>query len=142
MTTQKMSSERWIENLMGAMDAHLDEGTKAALMESCGRACARLGAIGSAEKCDGDVDRLVATLEKWIGEGNAQRDGDVVHVVYPRCLCHLVAKGQERLPDTYCLCSRGWLKEMFETVVGHPVEVALLESVKRGAEQCRFTVRL
>ncbi|MGB9301408.1 MAG: DUF6144 family protein [Anaerolineae bacterium] len=142
MAAQKLSTERWIENLMGAMDAHLDQGTKAALMESCGRACARLGAIGSAEKCQGDVDKLVTTLEKWIGEGNAQRDGDVVHVVYPRCLCHLVAKGPERLPDTYCLCSRGWLKEMFETVVNHPVEVALLESVKRGAKQCRFTVTL
>ena len=142
MAAQKRSTERWIENLMGAMDAHLDQGTKAALMESCGRACARLGAIGSAEKCQGDVDKLVTTLERWIGEGNAQRDGDVVHVVYPRCLCHLVAKGPERLPDTYCLCSRGWLKEMFETVVNHPVEVALLESVKRGAKQCRFTVTL
>jgi predicted hydrocarbon binding protein len=142
MAAQKLSTERWIENLMGAMDAHLDQGTKAALMESCGRACARLGAIGSAEKCQGDVDKLVTTLERWIGEGNAQRDGDVVHVVYPRCLCHLVAKGPERLPDTYCLCSRGWLKEMFETVVNHPVEVALLESVKRGAKQCRFTVTL
>lgn len=64
MMAQKMSTERWIQNLKGAMDAQLDEGTKAALMESCGRACARLGAIGSAEKCRGDVDKLVSTLEK------------------------------------------------------------------------------
>ncbi|MDH4207789.1 MAG: DUF6144 family protein [Anaerolineae bacterium] len=142
MTTQKMSTGRWIENLVGAMDAHLDERTKAALMESCGRACARLSAIASAEKCRGDVDKLVATLEKWVGQGNAQKDGDLVHVVYPRCLCHLVAKGPERLPDTYCLCSRGWLKEMFETVVNHPVQVDLLQSVKRGGECCRFTVTL
>jgi predicted hydrocarbon binding protein len=142
MAAQKMSTATWIENLMAAMDAHLDEGTRAGLLEPCGRACARLGPVASAERCRGDVDKLVATLEKWIGQGNAHRDGDVVHVVYPRCFCHLVAKGPERLPDTYCLCSRGWLKEMFETVVDHPVEVALLESVKRGAEQCRFTVTL
>jgi predicted hydrocarbon binding protein len=142
MTAQKMSPERWIQSLMTAMDAQLAEGTKADLMEPCGRACARLGPIASAEKCRGDVDKLVATLEKWLGQGNAQKEGDLVHVVYPRCLCHLVAKGPERLPDTYCLCSRGWLKEMFETVVKHPVEVDLLESVKRGADQCRFTVTL
>jgi predicted hydrocarbon binding protein len=124
------------------MDEHLDEATRKTLMESCGRACARGGAVTSAEKCGGDVDKLVSTLEKWVGKGHARRDADVVHIIYPRCLCHLVAKGPERLPETYCLCSCGWLKEMFETVVGNPVEVELLESVKRGAEQCSFTVRL
>jgi predicted hydrocarbon binding protein len=140
--TQKEFTERWVTNLVEAMEAHLDEAARTALMESCGRACARGGAIASAEKCTGDVDRLVSTLEKSIGKGNAERDGNAVHVVYPKCLCHLVAKGPAQLPETYCLCSRGWLKEMFETVVGSPVEVDLLESVKRGAERCRFTVRL
>ena len=31
---------------------------------------------------------------------------------------------------------------MFERVPGEPVEVELLDSVKRGADQCGFTVRL
>jgi predicted hydrocarbon binding protein len=138
--TQQKFFERWVQNLMESMDAHLDEQTRTALMESCGRACARGGAINSARKCQGNVDRLVTTLEKWIGIGNARRDGDVVHVVYPKCLCHLVAKGPPVLPDTYCLCSRGWLKEMFEAVVGSPVDVELLDTVKRGADQCSFMV--
>ncbi len=140
--TQKKFTERWVTNLMQSIDAHLDEETKINLMESCGRACARESAIGAAEKCEGDLTKLLSTLEKWIGKGNVQRDGDVVRVIYPRCLCHLVAKGPPRLPDTYCYCSRGWLKEMFETVHGEPVEVELLESIKRGGEQCSFTVRL
>ena len=139
---QQKFTERWVVNLMESLDAHLDEETKATVMESCGRACACGGAISSAEDCTGNVDKLLSTLEKWIGKGNARRDGDVVHVVYPRCLCHLVANGPERLPDAYCLCSRGWLKEMFETVLGELVEVDLLDSVKRGADQCGFTVRL
>jgi predicted hydrocarbon binding protein len=140
--SQKKFTERWVTNLMRSIDAHLDEETKINLMESCGRACARESAIGAAEKCEGDLTKLLSTLEKWIGKGNVQRDGDVVHVIYPRCLCHLVAKQPPRLPDTYCYCSRGWLKEMFETVHGEPVEVELLESIKRGGEQCSFTVRL
>jgi len=139
--TQKKITERWVQNLVASMDAHLDEQTKTALMESCGRACARGGAINSAKTCQGNADRLVTTLENSIGKGHARRDGDVVHVVYPKRLCHLVAKGPPALPDTYCLCSRGWLKEMFETVLGEPVEVELLDSVKRGADQCSFTVR-
>ena len=139
---QKKLTERWVENLMESLGSHLDEETQMAVMESCGRACARAGAISSAEKCEGDVDKLLSVLEKWIGKGNTRRDGDVVHVAYPKCFCHLVAGGPARLPDTYCLCSQGWLKEMFETVAGNPVDVDLLESVKRGAERCSFTVRL
>ena len=87
------------------------------------------------------MDRLITALQKWIGKGHARRDGDAVHVVYPKCLCHLVAKGPPVLPDTYCLCSSGWLKEMFEAAVSSPVDVEVLGSVKRGADQCSFTVR-
>ncbi|HUV74663.1 MAG TPA: hypothetical protein VMW79_10160 [Anaerolineae bacterium] len=48
---QQKFFERWVQNLMESMDAHLDEQTRTALMESCGRACARGGAINSASKC-------------------------------------------------------------------------------------------
>lgn len=140
--TQKKFAERWVTNLMESMDAHLDEETKISVMESCGRACARESAVGAAEKCAGDLTKLLVTLEKWIGRGNVQQDGDVVQLVYPKCLCHLVAKGPPSLPDTYCYCSRGWLKELFETVVAGPVDVHLLESIKRGGKQCSFTIQL
>jgi predicted hydrocarbon binding protein len=134
-------TERWVTNLMEAMEAQLDDVARTELMESCGRPCARANAVASAKASQGDVDKLLSTLEKWIGEGNIQKDGDVVHVVYPRCFCHLVAQGPAQLPKTYCLCSCGWLKEMFETVTRTPVDVEVLESVKRGADRCAFTVR-
>ena len=53
-----------------------------------------------------------------------------------------MAASSERLPDTFCYCSRGWMKEVFETIVEKPVDVNLIESVKRGGEACRFTVRI
>jgi hypothetical protein len=81
---QQKFFERWVQNLMESMDAHLDEQTRTALMESRGRACARGDAINSARKCQGNVDRLVTTLEKWIGKGHARRDGNMAHVVYPQ----------------------------------------------------------
>jgi predicted hydrocarbon binding protein len=34
------------------------------------------------------------------------------------------------------------MKETFEAVIGRPVDVALVESVKRGGQRCRFTIRL
>jgi predicted hydrocarbon binding protein len=46
------------------------------------------------------------------------------------------------LPASYCLCSAGWVQEMFETVTGRPVHVELIRSIKGGAPDCRFVVRL
>jgi predicted hydrocarbon binding protein len=62
--------------------------------------------------------------------------------MYSKCLCPLVQSGSETLSDTYCNCSRGWVKEMFEMVSGKPVEVTLTESIKRGAKACRFVVQV
>jgi len=111
-------------------------------MESCGRACARSGVIDEARACRGDLDKMVSKMKKWVGKENVRKDGNVIEVVYSKCFCELVADGPPILPDTYCTCSRGWLKEMFETVVGSPVEVDLMESIKRGDRQCRFIIHL
>jgi len=46
------------------------------------------------------------------------------------------------LPASYCLCSVGWVLEMFEIVAQKPVRVDLVQSVKRGASSCKFLVRL
>ena len=53
-----------------------------------------------------------------------------------------VASGPDRLPDTYCNCSRGWLLEVFENITGKPASVELLSSIRRGGADCRFVVRL
>jgi predicted hydrocarbon binding protein len=50
--------------------------------------------------------------------------------------------GLQGVRHTYCYCSRGWMKETFETVVEKPVDVDLVETVKGGGQQCRFTIKL
>jgi predicted hydrocarbon binding protein len=141
--SHKEFTHRWVKNLIECLDAHLDEETRRQLMESCGRACAHAGPIRAAVACRGNLDAWISTLAKWHGgEEYVQKDGNLVHVTCAECLCILVREGPARLPDTYCYCSLGWMKEMFGTVVGRPVEVELVESIKRGAERCRFTIRM
>jgi hypothetical protein len=132
----------WVEALMQNLDSQLDEKSRIALMEACGRACARRGATGMAKQCQGDLDRFLTTLGKHVGPQNARREGNLVHLGYDKCFCPLVASGPARLSPTYCNCSRGWVKEMMEIVVGKPVEVELLGSIKRGDPACRFVVRV
>jgi hypothetical protein len=46
------------------------------------------------------------------------------------------------MPDSYCYCSVGWVKEMFEQALERPVEVRLEASVLRGDEACQLRVLL
>ena len=140
---QKAFTQGWIKNLINSIDAHLDEETKRKLMESCGRSCARGGPVHVARECQGDLDRWVATLARWHGgEEYVQKEGDVVQVICSECLCPVAKDIPETLSDTYCSCSLGWMKETFGTVVGKPVDVELIQSIKRGAQRCEFVIRL
>jgi hypothetical protein len=134
--------ERWVGDLIDNMENSLEKEELEALMIENGRDCARSGAIGHARERKGDLEGFLGVMRSWLGEENVSRIGGEIRVVYSRCLCPLVAEGPERLPDSYCICSTGWLHEMFETVTGSPVEVIIHESIKRGGKECVFTVKV
>ena len=134
--------QNWISSLMENLDRHLDEDTRIKLMESCGRSCARQESIKIAESCLGDLESLVSRLGKIIGKQNASMEEGIVHLQYDKCYCPLVSKGPKILSDTWCNCSRGWVKEMFETAAEKPVKVELLQSIKRGDPCCKFILQL
>lgn len=132
----------WISHLMKNMDQHLDEEEKIKLLEECGRACARSHAQKEAAKFRGNLDGWLGTLKKWVGAQNIKKEKNAVTVTYSKCFCPLVKDSPPLLSGTYCNCSRGWLKEVFETVVEKPVEVKLEDSIMQGGQQCRFSVLL
>jgi len=132
----------WISNLMKNMEQHLDEKRRIDLLEDCGRACARRHAQKEALKLRGDLEGWMGTMKKWVGKDNVQREKNSVRVVYNKCFCPLVQDASPLMSETYCNCSRGWLKEVFETVMEKPVAVKLEDSIMRGGKQCRFTVSL
>jgi predicted hydrocarbon binding protein len=66
----------------------------------------------------------------------------IITVVGPErtdCYCPLV--DHLTCPKTVCCCSLGWQQQVYETLLGRPVEVRLVESVVRGGKRCRFEVR-
>jgi predicted hydrocarbon binding protein len=45
-----------------------------------------------------------------------------------------------KLSGTYCNCSRGWAKALFEGVLDRPVDVVMEESIIKGDKQCSFRI--
>jgi predicted ArsR family transcriptional regulator len=137
-------TEKWITTLMEGLDRNLDEGTIAKILEQCGRQCQTQSFIKKArdlyqksKSTDEFLDRL-AEVNKHL-----HREGGKVYLIYPKCYCSQVNKiPKGRLSGTYCNCSRGWAKALFEGAVGKPVEVIMEKSIINGDDQCKFRIIL
>jgi len=138
---------KWLETLVAGLDAEVDEKTRAQVMEYCGRACAlHHGNIENAKtikrsaKGIGELlDRLNQQENFWCGKW--VKDGDTIYSICEECGCPLIRAGLVELSPTFCDCSRGWVKVVFETVLGRPVEVELKQAIGRGDQVCEFIVR-
>jgi predicted hydrocarbon binding protein len=140
MTQKTKFIHNWILSLMENMDEHLDEEAKINLLEECGRTCAESHAKAEALKHKGNLDGWLGVFKKWVGPENIQREDDAVRVIYSKCLCPLVQDRPPLMSKTYCNCSRGWLKEVFETVMEKQLEVKLEDSIMQGGKRCQFLV--
>jgi predicted hydrocarbon binding protein len=123
-------------------EGHVDEEL-IHMLECRGRECIGATYIKKAKaaaknaKDDGEfLDNLAKTVRML------KREGDAVYMVYPKCYCHRLRGFEGEVPHSYCYCSVGWVKEMFEQALGRPVEVRVEASVLRGDEACRLRVLL
>jgi len=53
-----------------------------------------------------------------------------------------ILEGESNISSTWCYCSGGYQKLIFDVVFDEPVEVELLESALAGDSRCRFAVRI
>jgi len=91
----------------------------------------------------GDVAKLMTALD---ANFEVWRDGDIVHVRYGKvskgCYCPAAKYRPAKPNDIHCYCSRASHQAVWETALGRPVRVELVESVRRGGRTCHFAVHL
>jgi len=136
--------QAWFEAAMASLEKCVDEKTRVNLLENCGRACAHHSPFvkhartirESRKKIDELLDQLSRQTK---GQVVWQRVGNSVQVVYKRCFCPLRGAGLVQ-SSTFCNCSAGWLREVFETASGKPAKVEILETIGQGDSVCKFTI--
>jgi predicted ArsR family transcriptional regulator len=137
-------TENWIISLVAGLDEHVDEKTRADILEQCGRQCQSQSFIKKARRIYEEAGNIDDFLEKF-GRvyKHLRREGDKVYIIYPRCYCSQVNKVPlGKLSGTYCNCSRGWAKALFEGALGKAVGVVMEQSIINGDKQCKFRVVL
>ncbi len=144
-----------IRRIMRQLDEKVDRTTRESIMESCGRVCYE-GAHGkrAGEKPDSaQVERFLNGMRKYLGPEGVKQAGDEILIYFKYtgnphglktsdgyCLCPILEDAPKDISPTYCHCSIGYVKEIFERNVGKPARVEITETVLRGGQTCRFTV--
>ena len=138
----------WIIDLLKSLESVLDETTNTRLLESCGKACAQRGEIlGMIEKLKQraetprDIDSILHLMNQHqIGGGTFRREGDVITAIYTECLCPI--RQAIPMPPIFCNCTKGWVKEVCETILEQAVEVDLIKVIGRGDPVCEYRVTI
>lgn len=63
-----------------------------------------------------------------------------IRFCYPECYCACVKRVPEELSKTWCYCTLGNAEGIFSEVFKTDVKVALIESIKTGADKCVIEV--
>jgi hypothetical protein len=135
----------WLADLFEAMDSELDEETRVKVMAGCGVGCFRRHAFKTdiARDGKGDIDRL---LEAYRRNFEVWRKGDLVHVRFgpevKQCFCPAARYHPARPHDMHCECTRSTHQAIFETALERPVNVEIVESVRRGSKTCHFVAHI
>jgi len=129
---------------MSGLDENVDKETIVKILEKCGRQCQTDTLIKKAKR----IYEETRSTDKFIEEfsrvyRHLHREGDKIYLTYPKCYCSQVNKVPKgKISSTYCNCSRGWAKALFEGATGKPVEVKLEQSIINGDDQCKFRIKM
>lgn len=142
---EKEFIQNWLSDLMATIETELDEPTRVKLLAGCGRGCFNRFSFKSdiAKNGMGDIDKLMEAYKKNF---EVWKEGNTVHVRYGEvsqgCYCPAAKYRPAKPNDLHCECTRATHQTIFETALGRPVDVKILETVRRGNKTCHFLATL
>ncbi|NHJ41006.1 MAG: hypothetical protein FK731_13325 [Asgard group archaeon] len=137
--------EKMIVNIIDGFDEHLESEKKILLLEDCGRKCIHdrfeklIQKANKLYKSSNDLNDFLVKFGKIYD--SMQIIDDEIIIVWEKCSCPVINKiPAGKISSTFCHCSRGWVKELFEVATGKSVEVILEESITKGDSRCKVNV--
>ncbi len=171
-STKKIRNEqtRWIQKALLSLDSLVDQETSnKILVETCPHKYPQTRIKQMRMKLNEleDIDKLLEFMRSDTSWGGGSfydyphREGNWIHVTkvpynpskYEKattteekhmsyCHCSLAKARMNEMPSTFCSCSGGWIKQLWEGVLGIPLEVKLSESILKGNDQCTHSFQI
>jgi len=138
----------YVRDMVKRMQGAIGTAKTREILVSCGKMCCgmttRKAALKAMQESRSLADLIKKLNERHIGGGMLKLKGkDTIVGGYDRCYCGMVSKTRTQFPDlTYCHCSTGWYKQLFETALEKPVRVTIKRSIICGANTCEFEIKI
>jgi hypothetical protein len=151
ISCQKISNDKemakYVKEVMIQFDQEVPDSEKRyGVMEAMGNICFHnfFGKIAEdiKKKSDGIVE-LIHNINKMSGGEYFKLEDNKIYAKFNLCLCQVgVKETEEPIPKTYCNCSLGWMKGLFNTLLDKPFDVEMLDSIVSGGKSCQFVISL
>ncbi len=138
----------WLKNAIERLENAVGTDKARKIMENCGRMCCGATSRKRAEHATRGADSIAEVVKKLnklhLGGGRLMlKDKHTITGGYDKCYCGQVKHTKTPFPKlTYCYCSVGWYKQLFETALGRPVNVEITQSIISGAKTCEFVIHV
>ena len=136
---------KWVVSVIDGIDAFVEEDAKKKILETCGKACGvyhgHLDKIANLKRKGKNLKEILDYMNRknmWCGDWIYE--DDIISSTCKTCECPLILNKMIELSPTFCYCSRGFVKAVFEKILEKPVDVELNKAIGRGDEVCHFTV--
>ena len=131
----------WVKSTMERMEKKFDE--EAAKQIRIGCQCG----YGMDEKLKllHQLKASASTMEEFANSDKARAAGlfsedGILYLQFLFCPCPMLAAVEKLETKTWCLCTAGYSKVLFEEAFGCEVEVELLKSIKSGDDICLMKI--
>jgi hypothetical protein len=166
----KREISKWIAQAIGRLDSLVDEEERNdILVATCPHKYPkkRIREMRKRFQQLGSIDKLIEEMLKDTSWGGTpyydypERVGTLIHITKvpfnPKahenaqteqekrntyCHCPIVQKANMEISSTICCCSGGWVKQLWEGILGEPLRVKLTKSILRGDECCVHTIEV
>lgn len=133
----------WVKSAMGRMESRFDSETikKIRMNCQCGYGMEeKLALVMELKSAAADIEEFAGS-EKAKAAGLFCRDGELF-LQFEFCPCPML-EGVEKLEtNTWCQCTTGYSKVLFEKAFACKVDVELLKSIKMGDRICLMKIIL
>jgi predicted hydrocarbon binding protein len=140
-TARAESDPVWVESTMCRLEQRFDDEAVKEIRMGC-----QCG-YGMEEKLAllRELMAVSSSMEEFAGSEKARAaglfcEGGQLYLQFAFCPCPMLAKVQRLRTLTWCACSAGYSKALFEKAFGCAVEVTLLESIKHGDSRCLMRI--
>jgi len=131
----------WVKSTMHRLENRFDKDTTKLIRMNC-----QCG-YGMDEKLTllNELKAAASNMEEF---GNADRakaagmycEDSILYLQFPFCPCPMLAEVDKLETYTWCQCTTGYSKVLFEQVFGCTVDVELLKSIKTGDDICLMSI--